>query len=324
MKRKPIKPAWPAGTLPRDGFVSAPDFDIRRLGVIALKGDAGPALEIVRAFAAAHPEIRVFLNGHLKPHAGKGLQVRSDAFLAANTDALLSLGGDGTFLTAARMAHIHRVPVLGVNLGRVGFLADVSLGNLDAILGDLLRRDYTLRNRLVLEAEHRRGPGKGKVLLRDIALNEAAFTGLMGSQMAALSVEANGSFLTDYRVDGLLVSTPTGSTAYSLSAGGPIVHPSTNSLLLTPLNPASLSVRPLVLPDAMEISVRNMTEGELPLHFFADGRLRGELKAGDTVTIRRHPERLRIIRPKGSSYFDSLRNKLGWTGDRDPRSGAAG
>src|SRR5690606_11179642 len=153
----------------------------------------------------------------LRPQAGKGLGVKSDAFLAANVDALLSLGGDGTFLTAARLAHPRGIPVLGVNLGRTGFLADASLGNLAVILGELLRRDYSLRHRMVLEVEHARA---GKVLMRDVALNEAAFAGVMGGHMAELEVRAGGQFLTGYRVDGLLVSTPTGSTAYSLSAGG--------------------------------------------------------------------------------------------------------
>jgi NAD+ kinase len=314
MKSPSRKPVGQASGL--DSFVSRPDTDIRRLGVFALKGNAGPALRIVREFAAAHSGLRVYLNEYLKPQAGKGMQVRSDAFLGAKVDALLSLGGDGTFLTAARLGHARGIPVLGVNLGRTGFLADVSLDNLGAILNDLLRRDYTLRHRMVLQVEHRRG---SKVLFRDIALNEAAFAGLMGGQMAELEVKANGQFLTGYRVDGLLVSTPTGSTAYSLSAGGPIVHPSANSMLLTPLNPASLSVRPLVLPDSMEIRVRNTAS--VPLNLFVDGRRREVLRTGDVVVARKHPARLHIIRPKGSSYFDALRNKLGWTGDRDPRSG---
>jgi NAD+ kinase len=288
------------------------------LGVLALKGDAAPAMRILREFADAHPKVKIYLNNHLKPHTGGKLQVRPDVYLGSKVDALLSLGGDGTFLTAARLGHARGIPVLGVNLGRTGFLADASLENLSAILGELLRRDYTLRHRMVLEVEHRRGRGAGKVLLRDVALNEAAFAGLVGGQMAELEVKANGQFLTGYRVDGLLVSTPTGSTAYSLSAGGPIVHPSANSLLLTPMNPASLSVRPLVLPDSMNIEVRNTASS---VNLFVDGRRRGELAAGDVVRVRKHPLRLHIIRPKNSSYFDSLRNKLGWTGDRDPRSG---
>ncbi len=314
MKKSPGRK--PARAPDGDSFVSPPENDIRTLGVLAIKGDAGQAVAIVREFAKAHPGVRVFLNGYLKPHAGKGLSAKSDSFLAANSDALLSLGGDGTFLTAARLAHTRGIPVLGVNLGRTGFLADASLGNLAMILGELLRRDYSLRHRMVLEVEHARG---GKALLRDVALNEAAFAGIMGGQMAELEVRAGGQFLTGYRVDGLLVSTPTGSTAYSLSAGGPIVHPSANSLLLTPMNPASLSVRPLVLPDSMEIEVRNAAAA--PLNLFVDGRARGELRAGDVVRVRKHPQRLHIIRPKRSSYFESLRGKLGWTGDRDPRSG---
>lgn len=301
-----------------DLFVSKPDADIRTLGVFALKGNAGPALDIVRAFAKAHPEVRVCLNGYLRPHAGRGFKVHSDAYLASKVDALLSLGGDGTFLTAARLGHAHGIPVLGVNLGRTGFLADVSLGTLAEILDDLLRRRYSLRHRMVLQVEQRRGT---KTVFRDIALNETAFAGLMGGQMAELEVVANGQFLTGYRVDGLLVSTPTGSTAYSLSAGGPIVHPSANSLLLTPMNPASLSVRPVVLPDSMEIEVRNVTTGGKMLNIFADGRTRGTFRPGDVVRVFKHPVRLHIIRPRGTSYFEALRNKLGWTGDSDLRSG---
>jgi NAD+ kinase len=306
----------PAGKAPGDFFVSQPDRDIRTLGVFALKGDARAAVRIVRDFADAHPGVRVHLNGYLKPLAGRGLQAKSDAFLATKVDALLSLGGDGTFLTAARLGHARGIPVLGVNLGRTGFLADASLENLGVILDELSRRDYSLRHRMVLEVEHARGR---KILLREVALNEAAIAGLMGGQMAELEVRAGGQFLTGYRVDGLLVSTPTGSTAYSLSAGGPIVHPSTNSLLITPMNPASLSVCPVVLPDSMEIEIRNTAVDSLNL--FVDGRTRSELRAGDVVRVRKHPQRLHIIRPKGSSYFDSLREKLGWTGDMDPRSG---
>ncbi|MCD6025173.1 MAG: ATP-NAD/AcoX kinase [Fibrobacteria bacterium] len=293
-------------------FVSKPDRDIRSLGVVALKGNIGPAVAVLRAFAAAHPEIKVYLNGRMREQAGKGLAVRGDAFLASKVDALLALGGDGTFLAAARLAHANNIPVLGVNLGRVGFLADVSLENLGSILEDLLRRRYTLRHRMVLDVEHWRGR---KRLLRDIALNEVAFTGLMGGQMLELDVRASGSFLTAYRVDGLLVSTPTGSTAYSLSAGGPIVHPAANTLLLTPMNPGSLSVRPLLLPDSMDIEVRNIAKAGRPPNLFSDGRSRGTVLSGDRVRIARHPDRLRIIRPQGSSYFDSLRNKLGWTGN---------
>lgn len=324
MTRSPKGPVRPSpvtvAALHDDAFVTPPENDILTLGVFAIKGDAGPALDIVQAFAAAHPEIRVCVNNYLRPFVRprSRVGVRTDAWLGAHADALLSLGGDGTFLTAARMAHARGVPVLGVNLGRTGFLADASLGNLAEILEDLTRRNYTLRHRMVLKVEHRRG---ARLLFRDIALNESAITGQVGGDMAELEVTANGHILTGYRVDGLLVSTPTGSTAYALSAGGPIVHPSANCLLLTPMHPASLSVRPLVLPDEMVIEVRNVMPDAMPLNIFVDGRARGHLLPGDIVRMSKHADRLHIIRPDGTSYFESLRNKLGWTGDRDPRSG---
>ncbi len=297
-----------------DPAITLPQSSIRSLGVMALKGRMDAAMDVVRAFALDHPEVKVYLNGYLKSYADRRMKPQTDAFLGSKVDALLSLGGDGTFLTAARLVRGEKVPILGVNLGRVGFLADASLDNLRKILEELLRRDYTLRRRMLLGIEHWRGK---KMLFQDIALNEIAFAGEMGGQMVELSVSARGRFLTEYRVDGLLVSTPTGSTAYSLSAGGPIIHPSGNSILLTPMNPASLSVRPLVLPDSMEIEVKNhMGEGKT-VNLYVDGRHRRSFQPGDVIKLHKHPEGLRIIRPQDSSYFNSLRTKLGWTGSRD-------
>lgn len=285
MTRSPKGPVRPSpvtvAALHDDAFVTPPENDILTLGVFAIKGDAGPALDIVQAFAAAHPEIRVCVNNYLRPFVRprSRVGVRTDAWLGAHADALLSLGGDGTFLTAARMAHARGVPVLGVNLGRTGFLADASLGNLAEILEDLTRRNYTLRHRMVLKVEHRRG---ARLLFRDIALNESAITGQVGGDMAELEVTANGHILTGYRVDGLLVST---RHAGELATGGKKARASVN--------------------------------------IFADGRIHGALRSGDVVRITRHSDRLHIIRPRGATYFEALRNKLGWTGDRDLRSGRA-
>ena len=301
MKKKTRASGW---------AVSAPRTRIRTLGVMALKGRMDKAMSIVRHFAERHPDVKVYINGYLKPYADKKLRPQTDAFLGSKVDALLSLGGDGTFLTAARLVRGEKVPLLGVNLGRVGFLADASLENLGQILEELLKHDYTMRRRMLLSMEHWHGH---KLVFKDIVLNEVAFSGVLGAQMVELSVSASGRFLTEYRVDGLLVSTPTGSTAYSLAAGGPIIHPSGNSILLTPMNPSSLSVRPLVLPDSLEIEVKSHMSASL----YADGRRRGRFRVGDVVRIRKNPESIRIIRPKSSSYFESLRTKLGWTGSRD-------
>src|SRR5262249_48880500 len=147
---------------------------IRSLGVMALKGRMDRAMHIVRDFAQRHPGVKVFVNSYLKTYADKNLRPKNDAFLGSEVDVLLSLGGDGTFLTAARLVRGEKVPILGVNLGRVGFLADASLDNLGQILEELLRHDYTLRRRMLLEVEHWRGK---KLLFKDIVLNEVAFSG---------------------------------------------------------------------------------------------------------------------------------------------------
>jgi NAD+ kinase len=298
-----------------DPEIDLPLSDIRTIGVIALKGKLEVAMGELRAFAADHPEIKVSVNPFLKPLAKAPLRCKSESSLG-RMDMLLSLGGDGTFLAGARLIHGGNTPILGVNLGRVGFLADVRLEELRRILEELLRREYTLRRRMLLRIDVFKGTKK---VWNDLALNEMAFVGEVGSHMAELSVEAAGRFLTDYRVDGLLVSTPTGSTAYSLNAGGPILHPSLRSLVLTPLNPGSLTVRPLVLPDSMEVIVKPKASGTRKLaRIFVDGRERGRLEHDMRVRITRSPDSLRIIRPNGSSYFASLRNKLGWKGDRTP------
>ncbi len=312
-------PADPGPIALHDEHITYPEKDVRSIGAVAFSGNMAPALDLLARWAEENPSIQVFTNEYLKPFARDGIRPKPDAFLSSKVDLILSLGGDGTFLSAARLVRGASIPILGVNLGRVGFLADASLDNLHRILDDILRREYSFRRRMLLEVEVFKG---NKCLLSDIAMNDVAFTGQMGHQMVDLRVNAQGRFLTDYWVDGLLVSTPTGSTAYALSAGGPIIHPSADSLLLTPMNPTSLSVRPVVLPDYMQISVRsNLGRGE-DVNMFVDGRNQFKLRPEHTVLIRKHKEGVRLVRPKGSSYFESLRSKLGWTGSRHARDAA--
>jgi NAD+ kinase len=304
----------------KDAHITYPSKDVRSLGVVAYSGNMAPAMDILHRWAEANPSIHLYLNGYLRPFARDGVKVKPDAFLSAKVDLLLSLGGDGTFLSAARLVRGAGTPILGVNLGRVGFLADVTLENLARILDEIQRREYSYRKRMLVQVEVFKG---GKRLLEDIAMNDVAFTGQMGHQMVDLRVTAQGRFVTDYWVDGLLVSTPTGSTAYSLSAGGPIIHPSADSLLLTPMNPTSLSVRPLVLPDYMVVGVRSNLGKEHEVNMFVDGRNQFKLKPEHTVFIRKHKDGVTLVRPKGSSFFESLGSKLGWTGSRRSRDTAA-
>jgi NAD+ kinase len=303
-----------------DPNVTYPDRDVRSIGIVAFAGDMTPAIDILHRWAEENPSISMYLNSYLKPFGGGRLKVKTDALLCSGVDLILSLGGDGTFLSAARLVHGANTPILGVNMGRVGFLADVALESLARILDEIQRREYTYRNRMLLQIEVFKGRTR---LLEDIAMNDIAFTGQMGHQMVDLRVTAQGRFLTDYWVDGLLVSTPTGSTAYALSAGGPIIHPSADSLLLTPINPTSLSVRPLVLPDSMTVSVRSNMGRGMEANMFVDGRNQFMLKPEHTVFIRKHTQGVLLVRPKGSSYFESLRNKLGWTGSRRSRDSSS-
>lgn len=302
-----------------DHHITYPHKAVRSIGVVAFAGNMAPAVDLLNQWAEENPSIKVYANGFLKPFARGAIQAKPDAFLRSKVDLLLSLGGDGTFLSTARMVRGATTPILGVNLGRVGFLADVTLDSLHRILDEILRREYSYRRRMLVEVEVFRGNEK---LLDDLAMNDVAFTGQMGRQMVDLRVTAQGRFLTDYWVDGLLVSTPTGSTAYSLSAGGPILHPSADSLLLTPMNPTSLSVRPLILPDYMQISVRSNLGRDQEVNMFVDGRNRFMLKPEHTVIIRKHKHGVVLVRPKGSSFFESLRSKLGWTGSRKARDNA--
>lgn len=304
-----------------DPHITYPEKEVRSIGVVAFSGNMAAAMDILNRWAEENPGIKVYINDYLKPFAVGRLSARPEAFLSNKVDLLLSLGGDGTFLSAARMVRGAGTPILGVNLGRVGFLADVTLDSLHRILDEMLRKEYSFRRRMLIQVEVWRGRQK---LLEDIALNDVAIAGQMGYQMVDLRVSAQGRFLTDYWVDGLIFSTPTGSTAYSLSAGGPIIHPSADSILVTPMNPTSLSVRPLVCPDYMTLTVRSNLTADKEVKMFVDGRNQFELEPEHTVIIRKHPVGVRLVRPKGSFYFDSLRNKLGWTGSRHSRYTAPG
>ncbi len=299
------------GPLALDPHVTPPQRDIHTIGVVAFNGAGSSVLDGLHKWSKQNPETALVLNRRLASQGGKLFPVRSDAFLRSRTDLLLSLGGDGTFLSAARLVRGTGVPILGVNLGKVGFLADVPPENLARILDEILRREYSLRHRMMLQVEVYEGDKK---VNEDLALNDVAFAGRMGFQMVNLRVSAHGQFLTEYYVDGLLVSTPTGSTAYALSAGGPIIHPSVHSILLTPLSPSSLSVRPLVLPDYHVITVEADMDRKQEVNLVIDGRTNIPLKKNQTVVLRKSEVGTCILRPKSSSYFESLRGKLGWSG----------
>jgi NAD+ kinase len=230
--------------------------------------------------------------------------------LPSKTDIIILLGGDGTLLAAARMMGDSKVPILPVNLGGLGFLTSVTLEELYSVLEEVLAGNHRISERALLEAEVLRD---GKVIERQRALNDAVLNKGTLARIIDLELLIDGGYVCSYKADGLIVSTPTGSTAYSLAAGGPIVYPVLDAFVITPICPHSLTNRPLVVPDTMRIEI-DFHGGDESVFLTIDGQVGIELQAGDRIAIRKVDNKLRVIRPMKKTYFQILRNKLMWGG----------
>ena len=230
--------------------------------------------------------------------------------LANTADVLLVMGGDGTMLNAARLAGERSIPILGVNMGGLGFLTEVRLENLYPSLERVFANDFVLDERLMLRTHIRRHEEtveQGEVL-NDIVISKGTL-----ARMIELKIAIQGRFVTNLRGDGLIVSSPTGSTAYSLSAGGPIIDPAVQSLILTPICPHTLTHRPLIVPGNAEIEV-TLTSKDDGAMATLDGQVGVAMTQGDTVVIQTSAHRSRLIRFPESNYYDVLREKLKWGG----------
>ncbi len=227
--------------------------------------------------------------------------------IAAKVDLLVVIGGNGTLLTAARSAGKTKTPILGINLGSLGFLTEVALNELYESIDRGLKGKLTLETRMMLQAEvFRKKKSLGKFsLLNDIVINKSAL-----ARIVDLSVEIDGYYVTTYKADGLIVSTPTGSTAYSLSAGGPIVFPDMKAILITPICPHTLTHRPLVIPSHAKIAIKLLTEEDV--YFTLDGQRGFPMRNGDVVRVSKSKNVVQLIRPFERNYFDLLRRKLKW------------
>lgn len=228
--------------------------------------------------------------------------------LGEKIDLLIVLGGDGTVLSAARALGAHKVPVLAVNLGGLGFLTSVTLDELYPLLEQVLAGRHSTSERMMLDAGifH-----DGKAVMRQCALNDAVATKGALARMLDFDVYIDGSHVGRYRADGLIVATPTGSTAYSLAAGGPIIDPAIEAFVITPICPHMLTNRPLVIPDTARIDV-DFSAAEEPIYVTLDGQIGSQLKTGDRVTITKSKNRVALIRPPSKTYFEILRSKLRW------------
>lgn len=232
-----------------------------------------------------------------------------DASLSRDCDLLLVFGGDGTMLRVAREVAGSRTPILGINLGSLGFLTAVPSNQLNAALEKVWAGEFTIDSRPLIQAtSHVTGR-----LLTQPALNDFVISRGAGSRMIELEVRVDDELLTRYRCDGLIVSSPTGSTAYSLSAGGAIVNPSAEVFTITPICPHTLSNRSVILSLHSKIAVKALTTRPETV-LAADGQMETKLNEGDEVVITRSRRVLRLLRLKGQSFFRTLRQKLNWSG----------
>ena len=228
--------------------------------------------------------------------------------MGEKVDLLIVLGGDGTLLSAARAFKAHNVPILAVNLGGLGFLTSITLDHLYPMLEQVLEGHHRTSERMMLEAEILRS---GKVAERQTALNDAVANKGALSRMLDFDVYVDGDHVARYRADGLIIATPTGSTAYSLAAGGPIIHPELDAFVITPICPHMLTNRPLVIPDTSRVEI-DFSAAEEPVYLTLDGQIGFQLEPTDRVLITKSANKVTFVRPPRKTYFEVLRSKLRW------------
>jgi NAD+ kinase len=283
---------------------------MRRVGIVARR-DRAEAIEVVRGLVkwlGAHGR-EVVVDGETAGALGlPGVIVAEKSELPGKVDLIVVLGGDGTLLSVARRVDGLDVPILGVNLGGLGFLTATTLEALFPTLEAVLRGEYTAEERVVLVASLvRRGvPATEQQALNDVVVAKGAL-----GRLIDLEVRADGQPMTAYRADGLIIATPTGSTAYNLSAAGPILFPTMDAVVLTPICSHTLTNRPIVLPASARLEVTLLTEAP-DVVLSVDGQPGPPVAAGDVVHVRRAGARIRLIRDPRKSYFEVLRTKLKW------------
>ena len=285
-----------------------------KVGIVAKSHlrEATPHLVEIESWLAARGHAPVFetATAALMPPAA-GRSVADKPALAAGVDLIVVLGGDGTLLSVAGCvgAADVDVPILGVNFGSLGFLTEATLPELYQSLEAALSGEARVEERLMLRATTMR---RGVALLEHLALNDVVITKAARARMTDLSVSVGDEFVTRVKADGLIVATPTGSTAYNLAAGGPIVQPVVDAIVLTPIAPHMLTNRPIVIPASSLVRVQPMMNERDELYVTFDGQEGYQLEAGDEVRIRCAERRVRLLKPSSRSYFEVLRQKLKW------------
>jgi NAD+ kinase len=253
-------------------------------------------------------KIEIFVDNETQACIDTKAPVLAREAIGEKVDLLIVLGGDGTLLSVARALGSHKVPILAVNLGGLGFLTSVTLDELYPMLEQILSGQHRTGERMMLEAEIMRG---GKSAERHTALNDAVANKGALARMLDFDVAVDGDHVGRYRADGLIVATPTGSTAYSLAAGGPIVHPRLDAFVITPICPHMLTNRPLVIPDTARVEI-DFSAASGPVYVTLDGQIGIQLLPMDALLIRKSASKVTLVQPPRKTYFEILRSKLRW------------
>jgi NAD+ kinase len=243
-----------------------------------------------------------------------GLKVAGKKISAAPYDLLciFVLGGDGTFLSAVRWIDDQPIPILGIKFGEVGFLAEIAEDKLFSVADKILNKQFQTTPRMRLQVELNR---RGEVFVQETVLNDVVINKGALARLAHIRTYIDGQYLTTYKADGLIVATPTGSTAYSLAAGGPILHPGVPAIIMTPISPFTLTNRPLIIPDSACITIRLEEKSEDIMLTF-DGQAGLEINENDTIIVRKGKHPINMIIMPDQEYFDVLKAKLRWSGGR--------
>jgi NAD+ kinase len=265
------------------------------------------SLSEIADFLVASGRTVVFESETAKNTELPGYAAMTPAQIGQHADAAIVVGGDGTMLGIARQLAPYNVPLIGINQGRLGFMTDIPLERMMPLLADMLGGKVESEQRSLLQGEVWRD---GKAIVSGVAFNDIVVSRGAGSGMIELRVEVDGHFMYNQRSDGLIVATPTGSTAYALSAGGPLLHPSLTGIGLVPIAPHALSNRPIVVPDSSEIVVEVTGGRDSSVNF--DMQSLNNLAHHDRIVIKRSAHTITFLHPQGWSYYDTLREKLHW------------
>ncbi|MBI5186857.1 MAG: NAD(+)/NADH kinase [Nitrospinae bacterium] len=282
---------------------------MKKIGVIAKSHKLERVDSVKRLYNwLVEKDLKVFLDCKTGERIGVPSELTKEDVGAKDLDLLIVLGGDGTLLSVARMMYGRGVPILGVNMGSLGFLTEVTMDEIYPTLESVLAGKIDFEERILLSVTVLK---KGEVRESHTVMNDVVFNKGVLSRIVDLKVSINGQYVSSYRGDGLIIATPTGSTAYSMAAGGPILYPTIDALIICPICPFSFANRPIVIPGNREIEVRLEVEHK-DFYVTLDGQVGFEMNFDDAIHIRRADSRLKLIHLPEKNYYEVLRKKLKW------------